>query len=69
MNILRIGGEFDGGKIVGINRHGVLTVRGEYMRFYPQTSVETMLSWKQQGQDTVKGVTKYRGEKLADLAA
>lgn len=65
MNILRIGGEFDGGKIIGINRHGVLTVKGEYTRFYPQGSVETILSWS----GKVNSVNKYREEKIADLAA
>lgn len=48
MNILRIGGEFDGGTIIGIFMDGVLTRRGEYTRFYPQKSVETMLRWRQE---------------------
>lgn len=65
MNILRIGGEFDGGKIVGIFRDGVMTRKGEYTRFYTQGSVETMLSWS----GKVDSVKKYREEKLADLAA
>lgn len=65
MNILRIGGEFDGGTIVGIFADGVMTRKGEYMRFYPQKSVETILSWS----GKVDSVNKYREEKIADLAA
>jgi hypothetical protein len=69
MPLVHIGSDFDGGKVIAISRHGVLTTKGEYTRVYPLSSVETILSWQRQGQDTAKGVTKYRGEKLADLAA
>lgn len=65
MNVLRIGGEFDGGVIIGIFKTGVMTRAGEYTRFYPQASVETMLSWEAKA----KSVIKYRDEKIAELAA
>jgi hypothetical protein len=43
MHLLRVGGEFNGGTIIGIFRDGVLTRKGEYTRFYPQQSVERIL--------------------------
>lgn len=48
MHVLRIGGEFDGGVVVAINREGVLTRKGEYTRFYTIRSVEVILSRQQQ---------------------
>jgi hypothetical protein len=45
--ILALGGEFNGGKVTGIVKTGVMTIKGTYTRFYPKETVEAELKKKE----------------------
>lgn len=40
MQLLKIGGEFDGGVVISISKHGVMTRRNNEMQAYSQRDVE-----------------------------
>lgn len=47
MKLLGIGDTFDGGVVISITKHGVVTRCGKYERLYPLSSVMTVLMWAQ----------------------
>jgi hypothetical protein len=49
--LVSLGGTLAGGKVVGIFKTGVMTLKGTYTRFYPLAEAEALLAKKQ---DTVK---------------
>lgn len=45
--ILKIGSQFDGGKVTGIFTTGVKTIKGSFTRFYEKAEVEAKLQSKE----------------------
>jgi hypothetical protein len=51
--VIRMGSEFGGGKVVGIQSRGVLTIKGDFTRFYPKEEVEQALARKRDKNESV----------------
>lgn len=51
--VIRMGSAFCGGKVVGIQHSGVLTIKGEFTRFYPKEEVEQALARKRDKNESV----------------
>ena len=50
---IQMGSEFCGGKVVGIQHSGVLTIKGKFTRFYLKEEVEQALTRKRDKHESV----------------